>query len=92
MDLQPNAVVSDYFVICTGTSERQLKALTDYVREEAKEQFGVIPATTEGISESGWIVMDYGYVVVHLFSEEKRQFYDLEGLWRTEGNILLSIQ
>jgi ribosome-associated protein len=69
-----------------------LKALIDYVREAVKERYGMLPYATEGVAESGWVLMDYSSVVVHLFMEEKREYYDLEGLWSAEANILLSIQ
>jgi len=93
LDLRPDAIVADFFVVCNGTSDRQLKALIDYVRVGVKEQYGdLLPFSTEGTAESGWVLMDYSSVVVHLFLEEKREYYDLEGLWEAESNVLLSIQ
>ena len=92
LDLRPDVVIADFFVICSGNSDRQLRALADNVREKVKEQYQVLPYSTEGAAESGWVLMDYGDIVVHLFAEDKRQFYDLEGLWRAEANVLLSIQ
>lgn len=92
LDLRPDVVIADFFVICSGNSDRQLRALADNVREKVKEQYTMLPYSTEGAPESGWVLMDYGDIVVHLFAEEKRQFYDLEGLWRPEANVLLSIQ
>ena len=91
LDLRPDAIIADYFVIATGNSERQLKALTEYIREAMKEQYSKLPNSTEGTSESGWMLMDYGDIVVHLFVEEKRRYYDLEGLWRG-AHVLLHIQ
>lgn len=91
LDLRPKTPITDYFIICNGSSDRQLKALAEYVREAVKEQFHALPYSVEGTSESGWILIDYGHVVVHLFLEAKRRYYDLEGLWR-EANVLLSIQ
>jgi ribosome-associated protein len=92
LDLRPDTIMADFLVICNGNSDRQLKALTDYVREGVKEQYNKLPFSTEGTSESGWILMDYGDVIVHLFMEEKRLYYDLEGLWSAEASVLLSIQ
>lgn len=92
LDLRPDAIVADFFVLCTGNSDRQLRALSDAVREAIKERYSRLPYSTEGVSESGWMLLDYSAVVVHLFLEEKRQYYDLEGLWSAEANILLSIQ
>jgi ribosome-associated protein len=92
LDLRPKAIIADFFVICNGNSDRQLKALADNVREQVKEKYQTLPYATEGNAESGWVLLDYGDVIVHLFLEEKRHFYDLEGLWRPESNVLLSIQ
>ncbi len=91
LDLRPDAIIADYFIICNGNSDRQLKALVDHVRTGVKESYRKLPYSVEGVAESGWVLMDYGDVVVHLFVEEKRLYYDLEGLWR-EANVLLSIQ
>jgi ribosome-associated protein len=91
LDLRPDAIIADFFIICTGNSERQLRALADNVRENVKEHFGKLPFSVEGAAESGWVLMDYGDVVVHIFQEEKRRYYDLEGLWRS-AHVLVSIQ
>ncbi len=92
LDLRPDAIIADFFVICNGNSDRQIRALAENVREAIKEAHGRIPLATEGTAESGWMLVDYGDVVVHIFLEEKRRYYDLEGLWRTESSVLLSIQ
>lgn len=92
LDLRPDAIIADFFVICTGNSDRQLKALIDNIRESVKAQYSLLPYATEGVAESGWVLMDYGSVVVHVFLEEKRRFYDLEGLWRAESKVMLTIQ
>jgi ribosome-associated protein len=91
LDLRPDIVIADFFVICNGNSDRQLRALVDYVREGIKEQFNRLPFSVEGSADSGWVLMDYGDVVVHLFTEPKRRYYDLEGLWK-QANVLVSIQ
>lgn len=92
MDLRPDTVMADFFVICNGNSDRQLRALIDAVRTEVKEKYGVLPYSTEGTAESGWILLDYSDIVVHLFMEERRQYYGIEELWSSEANVLLSIQ
>lgn len=92
LDLRPDTVIADFFVIANGNSDRQLRALTDYVREDVKEKLQKIPYSVEGTAESGWILMDYADVVVHLFMAEQRDYYDLEGLWSEAANVLLSIQ
>lgn len=91
LDLRPDAIIADFFVICTGLSDRQLKALAEHVRTSVKERYEKLPTSVEGASDSGWVLVDYGDVIVHLFMEEKRRFYDLEGLWRS-AHVLLSIQ
>ena len=91
LDLRPDAIIADFFVICTGNSDRQIKALADGVREVIKEKYSRLPVNVEGKSESGWVLMDYSDVLVHIFSEEQREFYDLEGFWK-QANVLLSIQ
>ena len=73
--------LGDYFVLATGTSSTQVKALSDYVEVELEEQ-GVRPNRTEGYASSSWVLMDYGTVMVHIFQPEARQFYDLERLWK----------
>lgn len=92
LDLRPQAVIADFFVICTGNSDRQLRALSDNIREAIKEKYASLPFSTEGVAESGWLLMDYGSVIVHIFLDEKRRYYDLEGLWRAEAHVLLRIQ
>lgn len=92
LDLRPEQVIADFFVIATGNSDRQLRALADWVKTELKKE-AVAPYAVEGSSaESGWVLMDYGVVMVHLFLEERRQYFDLEGLWRSESKVILSIK
>jgi ribosome-associated protein len=91
LDLRPDAIIADFFIVCNGNSERQLRALADNVRESVKENYNKLPFSVEGATESGWVLMDYGDIIVHLFLEEKRRYYDLEGLWRS-AHVLLSIQ
>lgn len=79
-------------MIATGTSDRNLRALTEHVRVELKDKYGVMAASSEGIAESGWVLLDYGVVIVHVFLEDRRQYYDLEGLWRAESKVVLSIK
>ena len=91
LDLRPDAIIADFFVICTGNSDRQIKALAEGVREAIKEKYSRLPTSVEGEASSGWMLMDYGDVLVHIFGEEERVFYDLEGFWK-QANVLLSIQ
>ena len=84
-------IIADFFIICTGNSDRQIKAVADGVREATKEKYARLPVSVEGESSSGWVLMDYGDILVHIFGEEEREFYDLEGFWK-QANVLLSIQ
>lgn len=92
LDLRPDAVIADFFVIANGNSDRQIRALTDYVREDVKEHHNRLPVSIEGTAESGWVLLDYGDVIVHLFNEDQRDYYDIEGLWSKAGQVILSIQ
>ncbi len=78
-------------MICTGNSDRQIRALVDYVRQACKDA-GKLPFNIEGTPESGWMLMDYSNVVVHIFNAEQRDYYDLQGLWSKSAQVLLSIQ
>lgn len=91
LDLRPDAIIADFFVICTGNSDRQIKALAEGVRLAIKEKYNRLPISVEGKGESGWVLMDYGDVLVHVFGEEEREFYNLEGFWN-QANVLVSIQ
>lgn len=73
--------LADAFVIAEGTSSTQVRALADYAEEELRRA-GITPLRTEGYRSQGWIVLDYGDVVAHIFHRETRAFYDLERLWK----------
>ena len=90
LDVHEITSFTDYFVICTGTSNRMLNALADAVNNKTREKHHK-KGRIEGTPDAGWIVVDYGDVVVHLFDEELRNYYKLEELWK-EGKILLRVQ
>jgi len=73
-------ILSDYFLICTGTSTTHVKALADELEFEMKNQHGVPPRGVEGRA-TGWILLDYNTVLVHIFLKEQREYYNLERLW-----------
>lgn len=81
MDMRQVSGVADYFVICTGDSDLQIRAIADSIRERTKEQCAERPWHTEGTNHWQWVLLDYVDVVAHIFNQEKRQFYDLERLW-----------
>ncbi len=80
LDMRGMTSFTDYFFICSGTSDRQVQAIAEGIRE-ALEGKGIRPLGLEGTLGGKWILMDYEDVVVHVFLEPVRQFYDLEGLW-----------
>lgn len=80
------SVIADYFIIANGNSSSQVTAMVDAV-EEALGRKGFEPKRIEGVHSSGWVLMDYGDIVVHIFSKEDRLFYDLERIWR-DGNTV----
>jgi len=92
LDLRPDALMADFLVIANGNSDRQLKALHENIRQGIKDNYDKTPYSVDGTAESGWILFDYGDVIVHLFTEEERHYYDIEGLWREKSQVLLSIQ
>lgn len=77
---------TDYFIICSGTSSRQVQAIADEVTGQLKKR-GVRALQTEGYANAEWILVDYGPFVVHIFSDTARRFYDLERLWRDAERI-----
>ena len=91
MDIHVQSSFADYFVLCSGSSERQLKAILDAIQETAKKEFGVSPHHVEGKPETGWVLIDLGDVIIHVFSPSQRHFYSLESLWK-ESPILLRIK
>jgi ribosome-associated protein len=81
LDLREVAGYTDFFVICSGNTDRQAKAIHDAVHLGLKKQDGLLPRRVEGVSEARWILMDYLDVVVHIFTPDTRDFYRLESLW-----------
>lgn len=80
------SIIADYFIIANGNSSSQVEALTDEV-QKTLTQNGFTVKRIEGAKNCGWILMDYGDIVVHVFSKEDRLFYDLERIWR-DGNVI----
>ena len=77
-------VLCDYFVICSGTSNTQVKALSDEVEKILEEKYELSPTHTEGYNGGNWVLLDYDSIMVHVFYGETREFYNLERLW-SEG-------
>ncbi|MEJ2657848.1 MAG: ribosome silencing factor [Desulfobacterales bacterium] len=80
LDVRGLTSVSDVFIICSGRSSRQVSAIADDIQVKLKKQ-DIKPLSVEGKKEGHWVLLDYGHVVIHVFYEPVRTFYDLEGLW-----------
>lgn len=80
LDIHSLSYIADYFVVTTAESERQLKALADDIQKALKKE-SLLPLGVEGTPESGWVLLDYGSVIAHLFSQEMREYYQLERMW-----------
>ncbi len=81
---------ADYFVICSGESERQLKAIYDEVAHSLKKE-GVLPAHVEGTLDSGWLLLDFGDVIIHIFAPTEREYYRLGEFWG-DATTIVTIQ
>lgn len=88
LDLREIATFTDYFIITSGTNERQVQAISDEVYETLKKA-GSTAARVEGYKTAEWILLDYGDFIVHVFEQKSRNFYDLERLWRESKRVAL---
>jgi len=90
LDARTVCSFADYFAICTGETERQIRAIYDEIEHALKKE-GVLPHHHEGTVDSGWLLLDYGDVIVHIFATFEREYYQLDKLWN-EASLLLRIQ
>jgi len=90
-DVRELTVVADAFVVCSAASEPQMRAIFNEVREGMREA-GKSPFHSEGDFEGNWVVIDYGSVIFHLFRQEAREFYDLDGLWADAPQIAVEVE
>jgi len=81
LDMRGQTTAFDYFVLATGTSNRQLRAMSDAIDDVLQKQFGHPRLGREGYDDSHWVLLDYGSIIVHLFDSTKRDYYRLEELW-----------
>lgn len=89
LKVQDLTVLADYFVIASGTSSTHVKSLADEVEFRLKEE-GTAPVRTEGFNTQNWFILDYGHVIVHVFSPEARDYYDLDHLWADGEEVALN--
>ena len=87
LDVSELSSIADVFIICSGRSNRQVSAIAEFIQSDLKKQ-KIRPLSVEGTKDGHWVLMDYGHVVIHVFYEPVREFYDLEGLWVDAGRIV----
>ncbi len=90
LDMREQSPLFDYFVIASGSSRRQLHAMSEEIDHRLEDDLGDQRMGIEGYADSHWILLDYGSVVIHLFEDETRKFYDLESLWSPAKSVDLS--
>lgn len=91
LDVRELSSVADIFVVASGSSHRQVTAIAEHVQQRLKKT-GIKPLSVEGLKEGHWVLLDYGHVIIHLFYEPVREFYDLEGLWSDAPRVETSAQ
>jgi ribosome-associated protein len=90
LDVRKLTSFADYFIICSGRSNRQVTAIGEHIQRELKNQ-GIRPLGTEGIPEGHWALLDYGHVIIHVFYPSVRELYDIEGLWSDAKRIQIPV-
>jgi len=89
LDLREIASFAEFFIISSGSNQRQVQAIADEISEQLKAQLSTRPVRIEGYSAGEWVLMDYGDFIVHIFNKESREFYDLARLWRDARPVTL---
>ena len=87
LDLRDIASFTEFFVITSGSNQRQVQAISDEINEQLKKQLASKPVRIEGYNAAEWILMDYGDFIIHIFEQKAREFYDLERLWRDAKKV-----
>ena len=90
LDIRDITTIADYFVICNGTNTRQIQAIAESLQEELKKQ-GAQLLYREGVADTGWILLDFGDVIIHIFGPKEREYYRLERLW-SEAKTVVYLQ
>ncbi len=89
LDLRPIVSFTDFFLLVTGSNQRQVQAIADEISEQLKRQNRTRPNRIEGYTSAEWVLLDYGDFIVHVFDTDAREFYDLERLWRDAQQVEL---
>ncbi len=90
LDIRDVSVIADYFVICSGNNNRQIQAIADAIDEELSKQ-GAMLFRREGTAESGWVLLDFADIIIHIFGPQEREYYRLERLW-SEAKTVVYLQ
>ncbi len=86
LDLREVTDFAEVFMICSGRSNRQVTAIAEHIEKDLRKK-GIRPLSVEGVKEGHWALLDYGHIVIHVFYEPIREFYDIESLWSDAGRI-----
>jgi ribosome-associated protein len=86
LDVRHLTSLADAFLICHGTSNRQVSAIAEHIQRDLRDQ-GIKALSVDGMKEGHWVLMDYGHIIIHVFFESTRRFYNLEGLWSDARRI-----
>ena len=89
LELEKKVSYCDYFLICSGRNRRQVRSIAESLSTSFKKELGLAPLSTEGMESGRWVLLDFGDIVVHVFEEPLRGFYDLEGLWQDAPRVEL---
>lgn len=89
LDVRGLTSIADAFIVCSGRSNRQVSAIGEFIVKTLKER-KIKPLSTEGVKEGRWVLLDYGHVIIHVFSDAVREFYDIEGLWADAKKVKLA--
>lgn len=88
LDVREQTSFTDVFLICSGKSNRQVTAIAEHIKEDLKKN-GIAPIGIEGLKDGQWVLLDYGHILVHVFLESVREFYDLEGFWSNAAQVAI---
>ncbi len=88
IDVASKSSLCDYFIVCSGRSATQVRSFAENLEEKLEREYGEIPRRKEGFREGRWAVLDYADVIVHVFNDEERDFYNLERLWEDGKNVV----
>ena len=90
LDVRELSSLTDYLLLVSGRSDRQVQAIAENIRTEFKREHGILPLAIEGMNQGRWVLLDYGEIMVHVFQQPVRAFYDLEGLWSEAPEVELA--